>query len=226
VAGLTNRAGHLLRKHSILLGIIISIFLLLVATAHYPGGSQYEKNSIGYDWNNNYLSNLFDARAVNGSPNASRLWAISGMLFLCASFGVFFIEFPKKISSKGAAKIIRTCGVGAVVFAFLAVTPYHDRMITIASTLALVSMFYIAVFVFKSKLHLFKILSVVCLLVSYGCNYIYYTRSYVEFLPLLQKIALAITITWILSLQYFTATTDFQSERNVAVKAEDMTTNR
>jgi hypothetical protein len=206
----------MLRKYSIPLGIIISIFLLLVATLYYPGGSQYDKNSVGYDWKNNYLSNLFDEKTVNGSENASRLWAISGMLFLCVSFAFFFIEFPKRIPSKGAAKIIRYCGVGAMTFAFLAVTPYHDTMITIASTLALISMFYITVFVFKSRLHLLKILSIVCLFVSYSCNYIYYTRSYVEFLPLLQKIALVITIPWILSLQYFTTITDFPSKRNVA----------
>ena len=132
----------MLRKHSVLLGIIISLLLLLAATLHYPGGSQYDENSIGYDWKNNYLSNLFDARAVNGSENASRLWAIAGMLFLCASFALFFIKFPKKISSKGAAKIIRYCGVSAMIFTFLAVTPYHDTVIRFASTLALISMFY------------------------------------------------------------------------------------
>ena len=113
-----------------------------------------------------------------------------------------------------------------MIFTFLAVTPYHDTMIRIASTLALISMFYITVFVFKSRLHLLGILSVVCLLVSYSCNYVYFTRSYVEYLPIFQKIALAITITWILSLQYLTSITDFQSKENIAIKADDLTTNR
>lgn len=188
---------------------MISLSLLLVATLYYPGGSQYDSNSIGYDWKHNYLSNLFADKAVNGSYNASRPWAVSGMLFLCVSFALFFIDFPKKIPSQSAAKVIRYCGVGAMVFAFLAVTPYHDTMITIASTLALISMFYITVFVFTSKLHLLTILSVVCLLVSYTCNYLYYTRSYVELLPILQKLSLVISITWVLSLQYFTTIADF-----------------
>lgn len=199
----------MLRKHLILLGIAISLLLLVVAALHYPGGSQYDKNSIGYDWKNNYLSNLFSERAVNGSDNSSRPWAISGMLLLCGSFALFFIEFSKKISAKGPANIIRYCGAGAMVFGFLAVTPYHDTVITIASALALVSMFYITVFIFKSKLHLLKVLSVVCLLISYACNYVYYTRSYIAVLPLLQKLALIITIIWFLSLQYFTTHADF-----------------
>lgn len=199
----------MLRKHSVLLGIIISLLLLLIAARHYPGGSQYDQHSAGYDWKNNYLSNLFSEKAVNGSDNSSRPWAVAGMLFLCASFALFFMEFSRKISAKAPAKIIGYCGAGAMLFAFLAVTPYHDSVLTVASTLALISMFYITVFVFKSKLHLLKLLSVACLLALYGCNYIYYTRSHVEFLPLAQKISLAITITWILSLQYFSTRPDF-----------------
>jgi hypothetical protein len=114
----TSPAGHMFRKYSILLGIPIALFLLLVSTLNYPGGSHHDKNSLGYDWKNNYLSNLFTEKAVNGSANAFRVWAISGMSLLCVSFALFFIEFPKKISSKGAATAIRTCGVCAMIFSF------------------------------------------------------------------------------------------------------------
>src|SRR5208282_2093795 len=145
-----------LKKYSILLGIIVAILLLVMAAWHYPGGSQYDKNSVGYDWKNNYLSNLFDERAVNGLESSSRLWAIPGMLFLTASFALFFIEFSKKMPAKREGKVIRYCGVGAMAFGFLAVTPLHDSVITVASTLSLVSIFYITVFIFKSKLHLLK----------------------------------------------------------------------
>ena len=142
----------MLKKYSILLGIIISISLLLIATLYYPGGSQFDKTSIGYDWKNNYISNLFSEKAVNGSDNTSRFWAIGGMIFLSASFAIFFIEFSKKIPAKGAAKIIKYFGASAMLFTFLIVTPLHDIMITIASTMTLVSIFYITVFVFKSML--------------------------------------------------------------------------
>jgi hypothetical protein len=205
----------MLKKYSILLGIIISLALLLVATWHYPGGSQHDQNSIGYDWLNNYLSNLFSTAAVNGAPNASRPWAIAGMLFLCASFALFFNEFPKKLSPGSGAKVVRYCGLGAMLFAFLAVTPYHDEVLTPASTLALLSMFYITVAVFKSKLHALKFLSVILLLSLYAANYVYYTRSHVELLPVLQKIALLLTIVWILALQYLTTASDFPAKRKL-----------
>jgi len=208
----------MLRKYSILFGIIIGLLLLFIATLYYPGGSQYDRNAAGYDWKNNYLSNLFGPKAMNGADNASRPWAVAGMFFLCAGIVVFFIEFPKKIPSKGAARVVTWFGAGGMLCAFLAVTPYHDIMITIASTLVLVSMFYITVFVFRSKLHLFKILCVIGLIVPYCCNYVYYTGHYLAFLPIMQKVCIATTITWVLALQYFTTTNDFASKKAVATK--------
>jgi hypothetical protein len=206
----------MLKKYLILIGIIIALLLLVVAALHYPGGSQLDKYSVGYDWKNNYLSNLFSIKAVNGAVNASRPWAIAGMLFLCGAFGLFFFEFARKIPSKLSAQIIRYFGTGAMLFAFLTVTPYHDIMVTIASTLPLVSMFYIVIFIFKSKLQLFKVLSVVCMVALYSCNYVYFTRTHLEILPVLQKAAMLLTITWMLCLQYFTVSTDFEPRKPVA----------
>jgi len=199
-----------IKKYSILLGIIISISLLVIATLYYPGGSQFDKTSIGYDWKNNYISNLFSEKAVNGSDNTSRFWAIGGMIFLSASFAIFFIEFSKKIPAKSSAKIIKYFGAIAMLFTFLIATPLHDTMITIASTMTLVSIFYITVFVFKSRLYLFKFLCIVCLLVFYCSLYLYYSGNYLKFLPIMQKITFAITIILILGLQHFTKKEDFQ----------------
>lgn len=196
-------------KYLILAGLFISLALLVIAALYYPGGSQLDKNSIGYDWKNNYLSNLFGPKAVNGADNTSRPWSAAGMLVLSVSCALFFIEFSKKIPAKGAAGIIRYFGAGAMVFTFLAITPLHDIMVTLAFTAALVSMFYITVFVFKAKLYVLAALSVVCLLFFYSSNYIYTTRTHLEILPVMQKATFALTITWMLSLLYFTTSADF-----------------
>jgi hypothetical protein len=201
---------YMLKKYSILLGIIISIFLLLVATFYYPGGSQFDKTSIGYDWKNNYISNLFSEKAINGSVNSSRFWAIGGMFFLSASFAVFFIEFSKKIPAKGSAKIIKYFGIIGMLFTFLIATPLHDTMITISSTMFLVSIFYITIFVLKSRLHLFKFLCIGCLLVYYFTLYLYGSGNLLAFLPIMQKITFATTIILIVGLEYFTKKEDFQ----------------
>ena len=179
----------------------------------YPGGSRADKNSVGFDWKNNYISNLFGETAINGSHNSSRVWAVSGMLFLSITFAIFFTQFSKRIASKSAARVIKYFGIAAMICTFLVVTPYHDTMITIACTLTLVSMFYITVFVFKSKLHFFKILSVICLLVFYTAMYIYYSGNFVQLLPVMQKLDLTIVIIWMLSLQFLTHVNDFQPKK-------------
>ncbi|HEY4328068.1 MAG TPA: hypothetical protein VGN20_29050 [Mucilaginibacter sp.] len=200
----------MIRKHLVLIGIVIAILLLVVAAFNYPGGSQKDPNSVGYDWKNNYLSNLFSAKAVNGQDNLSRPWASVGMLFLCASFGVFFINSSNKIASTSAARIIKYCGAGSMIFGFLAVTPLHDLMIPIVSTLSVISCFYITVFVLKSKLYFLKFLSIICLSIFYCCMYLYFTSSYLEFLPIVQKASFLVDIIWVLSLEYFTKKEDFQ----------------
>lgn len=202
----------MIKNHPILLGISGSFLLLFIATLCYPGGSQNDLNAPGFSWQHNYLSNLFDPEAMNGLVNTSRPWAIGGMLLLCASLALFFVDFSKKIAVKSAANIIQYFGLGAMLCGFLAVTPYHDIMVTIASTLGLVSLFYIAVFVLKSKLHFLKVSGVVCLLVSYGCNYMYYTGSYLNFLPIVQKVTILMAIAWILGLTYFTTKADFEQK--------------
>lgn len=209
----------MLRKYSVLLATGIALLLLLVATYHYPGGSQFDKSSIGYNWSTNYLCNLFSENAENGATNDSKPWAIAGMLFLCTAFAIFFIEFSKKIIVKHAANMIRYAGAASMFFAFLIVTPLHNQMITVAGALALLSMFYITVFVFKSKLVLFKVFSVICLAAAYACNYVYYTDNHLALLPVLQKVALFITITWILLLHYFTTAADFAPANNTDIAA-------
>ncbi len=199
----------MIKKHTVLVGVVIAASLLVIATLLYPGGSLFDKNSIGFDWTKNFISNLFAAKAVNGADNPSRLWADSAMIFLSVSFALFFIQFSVKIPVRSAANVIKYLGVAAMLFTFFIVTPLHDVMINISSTLYLVSIFYITVFIFKSKLHFFKILCVICLLLFYYTLYIYGSGIY-TFLPIMQKVNLFSTIILILCLHYFTRKEDFE----------------
>lgn len=200
----------MLNKHRVSICISFSLLLLLVAALLYPGGSQADLHSVGYNWKTNYLCNLFNARGMNGDPNPGRNWAIAGMFFLCAGMAVFFFHFAYKISSGRPAKMIRYSGTGSMCFAFLVITPYHDTMTTLASVFALVALFYVTLFLFRSKLVAFKLLSAVCIAVLYLNNYIYYTHHYIEILPLMQKISFLLVIGWVLGLEYGTKKADFQ----------------
>ncbi|MEO6283182.1 MAG: hypothetical protein ABIN80_23905 [Dyadobacter sp.] len=50
-----------------------------MATLRYPGGSQVDINSVGYDWKNNYISNLFGEKSFNGTKSGSRFWAMNAI---------------------------------------------------------------------------------------------------------------------------------------------------
>ncbi len=199
----------MIKRHLVLIGIIISLFLLFIATTVYPGGSLFDKNSVGFNWSKNFISNLFGAKAVNGSDNPSRLWADAGMIFLSISFAIFFIKFSKKIPAKGPAKIVKYLGTLCMLLTFLIVTPLHDIMITLSSTMFLVSVFYITIFILKSTLHLLKLLCIISLLIFYYTLYLYGSGHYV-LLPVMQKITFVSTIILVLGLEYFTKKEDFQ----------------
>jgi hypothetical protein len=200
-----------MKKHILLIGITLSILLLTLSAAYYPGGSQHDKNSVGYDFQHNYLCNLFNEKAVNGVENPARFWAIGGMLCLCVSMSLFFVRFSEKIPNATSAKIIKYCGVGSMFFALMVATPYHDLMTTLSSVTALFAVFYMTVAIFKSKRPLLKWLSGLCLAVLYANNYIYYTQHWLEFLPILQKISFLIAFAMILSFDYLTTKEDFFS---------------
>jgi hypothetical protein len=200
----------MLKKHLPLIGLLIGLSLLIVATTFYPGGSQQDVNSVGFDWKNNYLCNLFFEKAMNGSANGSRSWAIAGWFIICLSFALFFIDFSAKMALKSAATVVRYSGIAAMTAYFLVVTPFHDMMVTIGLALSLVTLFYIIVCLFKSRLTFLKILSIACILTGYWSAYIYYTRNHIGILPVMQKITMLGLIILLLSLQYFTRREDFE----------------
>lgn len=185
------------------------MILFFVSTLFYPGGSQNNINTVGYDWQHNYISNLFAWTAINGQASNSPIWAAGGMFVLSYSFSLFFIRFSQKIPVESASLVIKYFGVAAMFFVFLAVTPYHDTMLMIAETVGLVSLFYCTAFIFKTRFIGVKMLSVLLLMSIYASMYLYYSRSFIEILPVAQKSSLVLNIIWVLILDYKISTEDF-----------------
>jgi hypothetical protein len=198
-------------KHSVLIGLTIGILLLIISTVYYPGGTYENVNSEGYDWVNNYISNLLRPLAVNGEENTARPFAIFGVLFLTASFGLFFVNFSNKIKIRSASLVIKYLGIITTILGFITVVPeMHDIMVTLSSILTLLIFFYITVMVIKSKLTLMKIMSIVFLLTFYFGAYMYFSRFQLEYMPIMQKVIFLMKITWVLSLEYLTRKEDFE----------------
>jgi hypothetical protein len=198
----------MMKKYSVLICIVISVILILIATFVYPGGSLADKNSIGFVWSKNFISNLFQAKAINGLDNPSRIWAIIGIAFHSIGDGIFFIHMSKKILMRHAANVLKVIGVANISFNFLIATSLHDIMVTISSTLSMLGLFYITVFIFKTKLHVLKFVCVICMLTFYYTLFLYGSGDW-GLLAIMQKVSLIGSMLLVLALEYLTTQEDF-----------------
>ena len=198
----------MIKKYSVLICVVISVILIVIATLVYPGGSLLDKNSTGFDWSKNFISNLFAAKAINGSENPSRIWALIGVAFHSVGFGFFFINMSKKMPSSHASNVLKYIGVFNILFNFLIATPLHDSMVTISSTLSLIGLFYVTVFILKTRLDLLKFSCIICLLTFYYTLYLYGSGNW-GLLAIMQKVSFISSMLLILGLEYFTKLEDF-----------------
>jgi len=197
----------MIKKYLVFICMVISVILIVIAALSYPGGSLLDNNSVGFGWSKNFISNLFSEKALNGSENHGRIWAIIGMAFQSVGYGVFFINMSKKISLKVWGNILKYIGFANIFLIFLIATPYHD-LGTISIILTLVGLFIITSFILKSKLHLLKLCCILCLL-TYYCFFFLYGFSYLELAFIMQKVYSISSILLVLMLEYFTKHEDF-----------------
>lgn len=210
----------MLKKYSVLICTLLSILLLIKASLVYPGGTFFDKHTVGFDWTKNFISNLFGAKAMNGMDNPARIWAVIAMAIHSIGDGLFFIHMSKKIPSKHTATVLKTIGAVNILFNFLIATPLHDSMITISSSLSLVALFYITVFILKTRLHLFKVALILCLLTFYYTLYLYGAGD-AQQLVIMQKVSMICAMLLVLTLEYFTSAKHFehlQPEKNKSKK--------
>ncbi|MCW3090037.1 MAG: hypothetical protein JWP81_1106 [Ferruginibacter sp.] len=198
----------MIKKYSVLTGVAISFILMIIATSIYPGGSMFDKNSVGFDWSKNFISNLFATKTINGAENSSRIWACLGMILLPFSYAIFFLNMSKKIPEKRASNILKYGGVINILCMFLIVTPLHDLMLNVSITLFWTCIIIVTVFILKTRLHLFKFFCVVCLAVFYYSIYLWAISDW-NLLPTMQKVNFINSTLLILGLEYFTTQEDF-----------------
>ena len=188
--------------------MVTSGIFIVIATLAYPGGSLPDKNSIGFGWSKNFLSNLFAPKAINGSENPGRIWAIIGMAFHSVGYGIFFIHMSKKISSGLWATVLKFIGATNIILIFLIATPLHDLGV-ISIIITLIGLFIITLFILKSKLHLLKCCCIICLL-TYYCFFSLFGFGYLGLAAIMQKVYIISSMLLVLGLEYFTKYEDFE----------------
>ncbi|MDN3581553.1 hypothetical protein [Mucilaginibacter flavus] len=181
---------------------------MAIAIWLYPGGTRFDETTVGFSWGKNFISNLFAERALSGAENPATVWAYLGMILFPVSYAMFFVNMANKIPDKNAAFIIKYGGLANVPFTFLTVTHLHDLMLIISSSLFWTCIICITVIIFKTKLQLFKLLCVICVLLFYYGVYLWGTSNW-DLLPIIQKVNFVTSTLLILGLEYFTKAEDF-----------------
>lgn len=175
--------------------------LFIFSSTLYPGGSQADINSVGFDWMNNYWCNLMRVNGINGAINPARPFALSALIMLCGSIAVFAYQFAEfSNQSEPWKKIIKWGGILSMSFATLLPTEYHDSIIIITSLFGLPVVIGIIKEIYGSNLSVYKASGVICLILIALNNVMYYTNQFIEWLPLIQKITFMLVLIWILGL--------------------------
>jgi len=202
----------MIKKYIVLIGIVISISFLMIATMNYPGGTYKDIHTIGFSWSQNFISNLFKENALNGSVNNARIWAIVSILFYSFSCAIFFYNFSKNIINRIASNFIRYVGILTMPFTFFISTSYHDLMLAISNILFWACIICITVYLLKSKLTIFKIYAIISILIYYYAMYLYISKDW-DSLAVVQKWNNISAILLILGLEYFTDKKDFANSK-------------
>ncbi|MGC1549758.1 MAG: hypothetical protein WA777_14635 [Rhodanobacter sp.] len=216
VRQVANGDSMLVNKRNLpVIGIMLSLCLFGMATAYYPGGTLDSADFVGYSWKKHFISTLFATKALNGADNPARYFAVPAMLIFCTSMAAMFWYVSIQSRSIVLSKAINIGGIGAMVYAFLAVTtPMHDLLVSVAlvfflaALLAMLSMLYRAR---KTKL-LFVGTALLALLVT--CAVMYYANVLFGLLPIAQKLVFALGTYWLLALHF----SKFSQDETVSVQ--------
>ena len=180
-------------------GTIVFVVLYVVATLLYPGGSQVDKNSIGFSWTNNYWCNLLNENAINGQHNPAKPIAMTGMFVLCLTLSFFWFLFPRHIKPDRNLKlVIQISGTIAMTIAFFLFTNInHDLVTNLAAIFGTIATIGTFIGLYKTKwfgLLTFGLLNISLVGLN---NYVYYTKGLIVYLPVIQKISFAAFLIWI-----------------------------
>jgi hypothetical protein len=178
-------------------GIAVFVSMYILAAMVYPGGSYANTNGEGFSILNNYWCELMDPYAKNGQWNPARPIAVSAMAILCLSLTFFWYFLPLAFSAPVFRRfLVQYAGIASMLIAPFVFTNSHDAVVmsagvfgSVAFTAALVELYL------NGAAPLFR-LGVVALAMVLICYYIFRTELFVDALPLLQKFAFILCLTW------------------------------
>ena len=185
-----------------IIGIFLFFVLYILAASKYPGGSQADDFSTGFDWFHNYWCDLMKEIAYNQTTNFARPIAILATFLLAFSIALFSIQFPKYLPvSSFWDKATSISGTLAMIVATLIFTDLHDKVIIVCSLFGLVTVVGIFKGLIHNKKRTHQKIAIFCLFLILINNVLYYGEYY-YYLPLIQKLTFAVILLWLVSINW------------------------
>ena len=187
-------------------GIGLFVFLYIVATFLYPGGSDIDKTATGFSWRHNYWCELMAGHAQNGKINTARPVAITAMFVLAISLITFWYQVPFLFHGKKMGNLLIRCGgIGSMLIVPFMFAGQHDMVMNIAGLLGCIAIAILVVKLRADKLYSLFAHGILCIALCSINNYIYYTGDFLYYLPVIQKITFLSFLLWftLLSLRIF-----------------------
>ena len=183
------------------IGILLFIGIYIYASTLYPGGSQADLNSVGFDWSNNYWCNLMLDNGLNGIKNKAQPVAITGIIILCSSMIIFFFQFANHFEKNRIWKMmIKISGALAILTAHFIFSEYHDIMTTVLSISGTVVIIGMIRALHNNHLTFMTVMGICCILIIGLNNFFYYNEDLIQYGPLVQKGAFILILTWTIGL--------------------------
>lgn len=180
-----------------LFGSIIFVCLYFVAAYFYPGGSQVDKNSIGFSWVQNYWCNLLNEDAINSEHNNARPVAIAAMFVLCCTLACFWYIFPLQTGLQKSSRIvIQVSGIVSMTIGLFLFTNLHDAIVNVASFCGVIATAGTFITLYKLRWNRLFWLGIFNLVLVALNNILYYGDG-LQYLPVVQKITFLFFLVWI-----------------------------
>lgn len=191
-----------LRYHLPAVAILAATSLFIVSAMRYPGGTAESPKSVGYSWTHNFVSALFQPRALNGAPNGARLIAVLAATVLCVALAVVFAVLSRRIGSRPHRKTIEIGGIGAAVYSLLIVTPMHDLMVSIGLLFSMATLLALAHVLYLDRRRFLFAWGLAAVALTVSSAVMYFGHLLYGYLPVVQKLGMVTSLGWILSVYY------------------------
>ncbi len=179
------------------LGFCIFIILYFVAAAYYPGGSEIHRTTEGFSWLHNYWCDLLEHTAENGRPNTARPIAVAAMIVLSLAIASFWFFIPRLfVAQEWIGRTMQFSGIlSMIILAFLR-DEYHDPVINTSVLLGALAIILCLYSLFITGFYGLFVMGLLCLLLCMANVYIYYTKTWIVALPVIQKISFLSFLLW------------------------------